>query len=776
MAGRSPRRGSTPASADGANQPPPGSRAPETTPFFEQVFAGSPDGILLIDAETQRVVQFNDAACRQLGYPREEFSGVRISDFEAAESPDAVQAHVRRALDEGQCEFDTVHRTKGGELRHVHVWAKTVDLDDRIAFYAIFRDVTDQRRIEDALRHSHDLLDRTGRMAEVGGWQVDLDTRTLHWTAEVYRIHGVEPTYQPSVASAIHFYAPEARPVITAAIEAAIAHGTPFDLELPLVTARGKRIWVRAQGAAERRDGRTTHLHGAFQDITERKQADELRRLQGAALQAAANAVVISDRDGTIEWVNPAFTRLTGYAAAEAVGRNPRDLVKSGKHPPEFYRNLWQTIVAGRTWHGETINRRKDGSLYTEEQSITPIMDAAGVITHFVAIKTDVTERLKLEAQFRQAQKMDTVGQLASGIAHDFNNLLTVINGVGELVLGQLRAGDPMHADVQEVLQAGERAAALTRQLLAFSRRQMLRPEVTDLNTMVEASERLLRRLLGEDIELVVTPAPDLGRVKADPGQIEQVIVNLAVNARDAMPQGGRLTITTANVVIDEAYAGQMGFAVPPGPYVQLSVSDTGVGMDESTRLRVFEPFFTTKEMGKGTGLGLSTVYGIVKQSNGFIWVYSEPGKGTSFRTYLPRVTDPVSPRPRPVDSAGTGTETILLVEDSAGLHTLVTRILQSGGYTVIGAVSGDEALQALAHVDRPVHLLLTDVVMPQMSGRQLVERMAQLAPATRVLYMSGYSDDMMVRHGVVDADVAFLSKPFTVATLLQKVREVLDA
>ncbi|HUX32585.1 MAG TPA: PAS domain S-box protein [Gemmatimonadaceae bacterium] len=776
MAGRSSRRGSTPASADGAQQPPPGGRASGAAPFFELVFAASPDGVLLIDPETQRAVQFNDAACRQLGYTRQEFAGLRISDYEALETPDVTRAHVQRALEAGQSEFDTVHRTRSGDLRHVHVWIHAVDLEGRRAFYTIFRDVTDQRRVEDALRHSHDLLDRTGRMAEVGGWQLDVDTQTLHWTAEVYRIHGVAPTYQPSVAAAIEFYAPEARPVIAAAIADAIADGTAFDLELPLVTARGTRIWVRAQGAAERRDGRTTHLHGAFQDISERKQADELRRLQGAALQAAANAVVISDRNGTIQWVNPAFTRLTGYTAAEAVGQNPRNLVKSGKHPPEFYRSLWETITAGRTWHGETINRRKDGSLYTEEQAITPIVDAAGVITHFVAIKTDVTERLKLEAQFRQAQKMDTVGQLASGIAHDFNNLLTVINGVGELVLQQVSVGDPIHADVQEVLQAGERAAALTRQLLAFSRRQMLRPEVIDLNAVVDASERLLRRLLGEDIELVVSPAADLGRVKADPGQIEQVVINLAVNARDAMPQGGRLSIETRNVTVDEAYAGQMGFAIPAGPYVQLSVSDTGVGMDEATRLRVFEPFFTTKEMGKGTGLGLSTVYGIVKQSTGFIWVYSEPGKGTSFRIFLPRVTDAVSPRPRPVDSAVTGTETILLVEDSAGLHTLVTRILQSGGYTVIGATSGAEALQALARVDRPVHLLLTDVVMPQMSGRQLVERMAQVAPATRVLYMSGYTDDMMVRHGVVDAAVAFLSKPFTATMLLQKVREVLDA
>ncbi|MDO8679140.1 MAG: response regulator, partial [Acidobacteriota bacterium] len=397
---------------------------------------------------------------------------------------------------------------------------------------------------------------------------------------------------------------------------------------------------------------------------------------------------------------------------------------------------------------------------------------------HFVAIKKDITARLQLEAQFRQAQKMDSVGQLASGIAHDFNNLLTVINGMSELLLAQVSTDHLMHADVQEILHAGERAATLTRQLLAFSRQQILAPRVLNFKTVVAGMESLLRRLLGEDIDLMVVPTPAVGNVKADLGQFEQVIANLAVNARDAMPQGGELTIEMQNVTIDEDDVPEHGVVMPPpGSYVLLAVSDSGVGMDETTRARIFEPFFTTKGPGKGTGLGLSTVYGIVKQSHGFIWVYSEVGLGTSFKIYLPQVTEAAgTDRPGPTVVSSSGTETILLVEDNDGLRKLATRLLKPAGYTVLGARTGEEALLVLARHDAPVHLLLTDVVMPGMNGRDLAERLAQTHPEMKVLYMSGYTSDTMVRHGVLEAKVPFLNKPFTTAALLRKVREVLDS
>jgi two-component system cell cycle sensor histidine kinase/response regulator CckA len=505
--------------------------------------------------------------------------------------------------------------------------------------------------------------------------------------------------------------------------------------------------------------------------------ADDLQRLQSAALNAAADAIVIADRAGIIEWVNPAFTRLTGYTAEEALGKPLRSLIRSDKEAQAFFDACWDTILGGRTWRGQIVNTRKDGSLYTEDQAVTPILDASGAITHFIAIKEDITERLQREAQYRQAQKMESVGQLASGIAHDFNNLLTVINGMSELVLAQIGPENAMYADVQEIGRAGERAAVLTGQLLAFSRRQILEMRVVSLDAVVAGMESLLRRLLGEDIDLVVVPTPGVGRVKADPGQLEQVITNLAVNARDAMPQGGQLTIETRNVTLDEADAPQHGVAMPPGSYVVLAVSDTGVGMDEVTRISIFEPFFTTKPPGRGTGLGLSTVDGIVKQSGGFVRVYSEVGKGTSLKIFLPQVTEAGSPgRPAPKMVTASGTETILLVEDNGGLRKLARRVLEPAGYTVLGAAGGEEALHLLKGYAGPVHLLLSDVVMPGMSGRHLAEQIAQTRPGMKVLYMSGYTSDTIVRHGVLEAHMYFLNKPFTSAALLRKVREVLDS
>jgi PAS domain S-box-containing protein len=513
-----------------------------------------------------------------------------------------------------------------------------------------------------------------------------------------------------------------------------------------------------------------------FDDITERKRAEAELRLQSAALNAAANGIVITDRDGSIAWINPAFTALTGYSAEEAIGKNPRELVKSGVHDQAFYKHLWDTILTGNVWHGEMTNRRKDGTLYAEDMTITPVKDAGGEITHFIAIKRDLTEEKRLEAQFLQAQKMESVGRLAGGIAHDFNNLLTVINGTADLASMKLREGDPLRTVFLHIRQAGDRAASLTRQLLAFSRKQIMKPEVLNLSTLVADLRSMLQRLIREDIDLVVVPAQDLGSVRADPGQIEQVVINLVVNARDAMPDGGTLTIETRDVQLDEAQAG-MHPSMQPGPHVMLAVSDTGVGMDEATRMRIFEPFFTTKEQGKGTGLGLATVYGIVKQSGGSIWVYSELGKGTTFKIYLPRVGE-VARTVRRVRTltAVPGTETILIVEDEEVLRDLATHILQSAGYTVLTASSGGEALLLLEHHDGPVHLVLTDVVLPGISGLDLAKRVAEAHPEIKVLFTSGYTNDAILRNGVLDKLTHFIGKPYTMAELTHKVREVLDA
>ena len=424
------------------------------------------------------------------------------------------------------------------------------------------------------------------------------------------------------------------------------------------------------------------HLRGEQCLLTVVKDTTEGRRTEAklgrlsAVVERSKEAVLITTVDGTIVYSNPAFTEITGYTCEQAVGRNPRFL-KSGRQDAAFYRNLWDILSAGKIWHGEMTNRRQDGGLYVQDTTIIPVQDTYGATKHFIAIGLDVTEQRKTEGQLRQAQKMEFVGRLAGGIAHDFNNLLTVISGYGQLLKELLETDSPLQAYCEEVLKAGERAAGLTRQLLAFSRRQIVVPQVLDVNSVVADLEKMLRRLIGEDIELVTVPQHDLWAVKADRGQMEQVIVNLAVNARDAMPQGGKLAIQTANRMLDESFA-RTHIGAAAGPHVMLAVCDTGVGMDAETLAHIFEPFFTTKDKGKGTGLGLATVYGIVKQSAASIWAYSERGRGSTFKIYLPR-SDEAALEVRDVtqrSKSAAGSETVLVVEDEEGVRSLVCQTL----------------------------------------------------------------------------------------------------
>lgn len=777
-------------------------------------------------------------------------------------------------------------------------------------------------------------------------------------------------------------------------------------------------------------DGLLTGITCAATEITARKQAEQTLLLQSAALDSAANAIVITDLDGAIQWVNPAFTELTGYSVEEVIGKNPR-LLKSCVQDGAFYQDLWTTIRSGKVWHGEITNRRKDGTLYTEEMTITPVRADGREVTHFIAIKQDVTARIQsqdalriseerfrhlvenssdgilllnpegtilyasesavrvsgfprrelvgrnvcefihaedrpaarqtfanclgenaapssgeyrvqhkdnswryfegtatnrqhepsvqaivfnfrdtterrcaeealrqteekyreivenavvgifqttpdgrylkinraladmygsdspeqrmeavndigrqvyvdpsrreqfkremqqhgilrnfeyevyrrdgsrmwlmensravrdasgnvlyyegtveditqrklLEEQLRQAQKLEAVGRLAGGVAHDFNNMLGVIIGYSELLQERCKLDNSMQKGVAEIKKAANRAASLTRQLLAFSRKQVLQSRVLNLNETLSDISRMLHRLIGDDVEVITKPGSDLGLVKADPGQIEQVIMNLAVNARDAMPHGGKLVLKTENVQIGQPYADRH-LPVVPGSYVLLSVTDSGCGMDADTISHIFEPFFTTKEQGKGTGLGLSIVYGIVKQSGGYIWVYSEPGRGTTFKIYLPTVferdAEPVRDR-RPTTWL-TGTETILVVEDEPSLCDMARSILESAGYTVLEAHSGEEGLRAVERHPGPIDLVLSDVILRGgMNGHEMAGRLFALHPEARVVYMSGYSGELISWHGLLDPGTDLLEKPFDTDSLQHKVREVLD-
>jgi PAS domain S-box-containing protein len=656
------------------------------------------------------------------------------------------------------------------------------------------------------------------------------------------------------------------------------------------------------------KDGKYYGRIWTFRDITERKRAEEQLRVQATALDAAANAIVITDHTGTIQSVNPAFTALTGYTAQEAVGQNPR-ILKGGNHDEAFYRNLWQTISSGQVWRGEMTNRRKDGSLYPEEMTITPLRNADGTIARYIAIKQDITARKELEAQMErlrtehalilnsigegvhwidvdgrikfenpaaakmlgyevseligkpahstmhhtradgaaylqsecpiyatlkdgavrrvtdevfwrkdgssfaveyictpiydkngrsggsvviftdstarkrleaqlfQSQKLETVGKLAGGVAHEFNSILTAIIGQSELILADLPSGHPLFQNAAGIRRAAERAATLTRQLLAYGRRAFLRPESLDLNQVMAGTEGMVRQLMGGDVDMRIVPAEDLRAVKADAGQIEQVIMNLAMNARDAMPNGGKFTLETANVSFDQERVGRDP-ELKPGDYVMLAITDTGTGMSAEVKARAFEPFFTTKGVGQGTGLGLSTCYGIIKQSGGHISVYSEPGRGTTFKIYLPQVELQTKIPLQRLDSPDLprGTETILLVEDDPALREMAATLLRRLGYTVLAAANGIEALSLKPQRDSgPIDMLFTDVVMPHMSGKELSERVRALYPHTRTLFTSGYTENAIVHQGVLNPGVTLLQKPFTPSALAHKLREVLD-
>ncbi|HEY3819023.1 MAG TPA: PAS domain S-box protein [Polyangiaceae bacterium] len=618
--------------------------------------------------------------------------------------------------------------------------------------------------------------------ALVGIWLFDAEGKTTFMNPYMTQILGISRE-EGQTASVADFVDGATRPVLQERI-AERQRGIAGSYEQQFRRKDGEIRWVIVESNALRdADGRFEGILAVLTDVTERRRTEDARREAELRFRRLFDAgiagITVGVTSGAIVEANDVFLSLVGYSREDlAAGRlSWRDLT------PVDARATSTVIEAALATSGtagpfEKEYLRKDGSL-------VPLL--VGVATlgggRTLSVVADLTERRRaeqahrvLEDQFRQAQKMEAVGRLAGGVAHDFNNLLSVVLTYSELSIADLKPGDPLRADIEEIHRAGLRAADLTRQLLAFSRQQVIEPKVLDLNEVLVGMDKMLRRLLGEDVELVTIPSESLGRVRADPGSIEQVVMNLVVNARDAMPTGGKLTMETANVTLDEAFAASH-LGAKPGAHVVLAVSDTGTGMDKATLGRIFEPFFTTKEKGKGTGLGLSTVFGIVQRSDGIVWVYSEPGKGTTFKVYLPRVNaveDDVRKQPAPATLRGS--ESILLVEDDDAVRDVARGILRRHGYTVIEAPSPGEALLLCESHTGPIDLLLSDVVMPRMSGPELARRLVALRPAMKVLCMSGYTDDAAVRHGVVEADLAYLQKPLTVETLTRKVREVLDS
>jgi two-component system cell cycle sensor histidine kinase/response regulator CckA len=543
-----------------------------------------------------------------------------------------------------------------------------------------------------------------------------------------------------------------------------------------------REIWVQTDKVPVfEKDGKVIGIVVMCQDITNRKRAGETLRLLNSAVMQSREAILITDAEldlpgPRIVFVNPAFTKMTGYTAEEVMGKTPRIL-----HGPRtdnvVIKRLRDDLERGETFEGEAINYRKDGTEFTLEWQTAPIRDESGTITHFLALQRDVTARKRFETQMFQAQKMETVGRLAGGIAHEFNSIMTAIIGQSELLIGDLPAGSTLAESATEISKAAGRAATLTRQLLAYGRRQFLQPETINLNRLIADMDGVFQHLMGGSVNTQIVCGPGVQAVKADIEQIEQVIINMAINARDAMPNGGILTLETANISFAEEIVGRYP-ELKPGDYVMLAITDTGLGMSAEVKARVFEPFFSTKEVGQGTGLGLSTCYGIVKQSGGHISVYSEPARGATFKIYLPQVEPQTGIPIQPLDLPGLprGTETVLLVEDDPALREMAAMLLRRLGYLVLTASNGIEALSLkqqrnIGHID----LLFTDLVMPHMSGKELSERMRASYPHTRILFTSAYTETAIIHHGVFDKGSAHLQKPFTPTALAHKLREVLD-
>lgn len=744
---------------------------------------------LVVTNTDREIIDCNPAFIELFGYSRDEIIGKKaITIYENENEYLKLGEKLKKEINKADFLYEVNYRKKDGTIfsGEVNVYFLEDDYDLVIGFIGLIRDITPRKEAAEKLQQSERqyrlLADNTLDII----WTMNMDLDFTYVNPAVFKVTGYKPEEWINTNLSDHNSQLEIER-LTAILQAELVKGRRhkgviFDINLKHKDGYDIILEVHGKIITDEK-GQPLKLQGTAHDITRRRRTEQKLEktyaellLRDQALNSADNAVLITDIDGTIEWTNEAFTTLTGYSEQEALGKNPRDLVKSGKHSKEFYKNLWDTILSGKVWRGEFINKRKDGSLYHEEETITPVTDSHGRIKHFIAIKTDISDRKKLEEQLRQSQKMEAVGQLAGGIAHDFNNLLTVINGYADMLLVAKSDGDVEINELTQIRQAGQRAASLTRQLLAFSRRQILEPEILSLNTVINNTEKMLRRLIGENIFLETSLDADISNCEADPGQMEQVIMNLCINARDAMPAGGRLLIETSNIVLDKEYL-KSHQGVKPGNYVMMSFTDNGTGMEKEVRERIFEPFFTTKEEGKGTGLGLSTVYGIVKQSGGNIWVYSEPGQGTTFKIYLPAAGEQKrSAKSKQEDLVRLhGTETILVVEDDDNVRRVVERSLSKYGYNVLLAADGVEAVDAARKHHNNIDLLLTDVVMPKMSGKELADKIIVLYPEIKICFMSGYTDGAIVKNGILDSGINFIQKPFSPKLLVQKLRKILD-
>jgi len=747
--------------------------------------------ILALDSRGD-VILINRKGCEILRCHEEDMIGMNWFDHVIPERERDEVKNTFSELMKGDIEpveyFENPVLTRSGEER-VIAWHNTFitnEYGDIVGTLSSGEDITDRKKAEEATRKSERRLQELFDSAPVGYFEYDTEGRITNVNRTELEMLGY--TSEEMIGQPVWKFIVEEE-VARQQIIAKLAGTSPPSrgLERRYRQKDGTILPVLIEDRLLKDlDGRIIGIRSTIQDITQRKRAEEALQESEKRFRQLFDEAPVGyheyNVEGRITSVNQTELEMLGYRLEEVIGQSVWNFIVEGEGSRQaVLEKLSGELPPGRQF--ERTYRRKDGTTFPALIEDRLLRDTAGKVIGVRSTLQDIAEREKaeqemvvLQEQLRQSQKMEAIGRLAGGIAHDFNNLLTVIRGYSQLASMELKESDPLKENIEEIQKATERASALVHHLLAFSRRQLMEMKVIDLNSLLTDLDKMLRRIIGEDIELVTYLAEDLGRVKVDPGQMEQVIMNLAVNARDAMPSGGKLTLETANVGLDEAYA-RNHIAVKTGRYVMLSISDAGVGMTPEVKERVFEPFFTTKEKGKGTGLGLSVVYGIVKQSGGNIWVYSEAGKGTAFKIYLPRVDEPLEEVRRRVEiqEIPRGSEIVLVVEDEEEVRKLAVRVLQRQGYKTLEASAGGEALLICEEQKGTIHLMLTDVVMPKMSGRELADRLLTLHPEMKVLYMSGYTDNAIFHHGVLEKGLHFIQKPFTPAALARKIREVLD-
>jgi two-component system cell cycle sensor histidine kinase/response regulator CckA len=750
---------------------------------LEQAHAAAHLGTWTSGVRPEDPTFYSDECYRIFGLPAGQ--PLRVADFLRSVHPDdlpTVEQTMARAEQSGQscCEAEYRIVRPGGEVRWLHAYAMIEPATAaRVArMLGVVQDVTEERRAMDELRATELRYRRIVETTTEGVWTIDHEFRTTFMNQRMCEMLGYS-LHETLGRTVFEFMPEEERPVALEVLQRGIKESVDFRY----MHRDGSDLWVSIESnPLFDEQGNLEGVLGMFTDVTERRGAQEARNRLAAIVQSSDDAIISKDLAGTVVSWNRGAEKLFGYTAQEVLGRHIAMLVPDDLH--EESRRAMERTRAGESIDGfETVRLRKDGTTVPVFLTLSPIHDVTGRVTGIASIARDLSEQKRAEAKLRraeeqlyQAQKMDAIGSLAGGVAHDFNNLLSVVVGHASLVRDALPPDAAERPSIEEILRAADRAVVLTQQLLAFSRRQVLLPVALDLNEIVVDFERMFRRVAGEDIEIEVHTQTPLGRVLAERTQLEQVIMNLAVNARDAMPGGGTITIETANRTIDELYAAQH-VNVKPGPYVVLKVSDTGHGIEKSVFDRIFEPFFTTKERGKGTGLGLSTVFGIVRQSGGHVTVESTPGQGSTFTLLFPESDRPLEQAtPAPEVVVHTGDETILLVEDDEHVRALTRSVLRRSGYEVLEAQNAGEAVIISEQHEGKIHLVLSDVVMPRVSGRILAQRLSTARPDMKVMFMSGYADDPVKLQGVLEAGAAFLAKPVTPAELRVKVREVLDS